>query len=126
MAYYTEAGTLIKLGLAAVDTDYFTSANITAIGTEADAWVDRKNNSASSAQKTTSSEHYICYKLLSQRPGGKLKGMTTSGASGSPTKLVETQTAQWHLKMALEALEDDDDSYVSVFSTEVPDIDGTW
>ena len=126
MAYATQAQILYCLGMSAVDTDYFTAANIALAGAEGDAWVDEIYDDAGATDKTMASSHYAAYLLLRQRAGGKLKGMTSAGTTGSPAKLVETQTAEWHLQRAWEILVGNVLNAITQIENFEPNDDQTW
>lgn len=64
MAYGTEAEVLYFLTLSAVDTDYFTSANITIAITHADLEVDQINSNADSVTKTQASAMLAAGELI--------------------------------------------------------------
>ena len=126
MAYATQAQILYCLGMGAVDTDYFTAANIALAIAEADLWVDEIYDDAGATDKVNASSHYAAYLLLRNRAGGKLKGMTHAGTSGSPGKLPETSTAQYHLERALEILQGNMLNAMSPTTRYEPNDDGTW
>ena len=83
MAYGIEAGVTLLLG--GVDTNVYTSANITLAIAHADIVVDSINNDASAARKTAASD-LIAAELLKHASANKaLKGLSSDGGnSGRP------------------------------------------
>jgi len=87
MAYGTEAKVLFNLGKSAVDTIFYTSANITLAIADADLIVDRINSSASAEQKTAASSMIAADIMLNKFQLAQTNGLDSTGGSegGEPS-----------------------------------------
>ena len=126
MAYANQAQVLYCLGLSAVDTDYFTEANITLAGGEADEWIEDTYSSAEAARKVRGAGHYAAYVLLRNRASGKTKGVTHTGLGGSPGVQPDNRNPNWHLRQAYNIMQGKALTDASMFTSYEPNTSGSW